>query len=337
MPLKPPPLKPGDTLGVIAPSTPVTRAGPDLIARARGYLAAKGFRLAFAPQTSRSVGHTAGTIRERVAAIHGFFRDPRIAGIMSFWGGFQSHQLLEHLDYDLIRRHPKPLIGYSDVTALQAGIFARTGLVTFSGPAVITFGMPVVPATTWDHFERTLIRPETPLTLHPSRTWSENEWFKRKDRRMIFRHSPPWTAWRRGRAEGRLIGGNLGTLLLLHGTPYWPDLNGAILFAEEDESETTMTMDRLFTKLRQIGALRGLRGLVIGRFPTAVGFTRRDSLAMILDDALRGMRFPVLTNVDFGHTQPLLTLPLGIRVRLDAGRREIAFLEAGVRPALRAA
>ncbi|MEK7765326.1 MAG: S66 peptidase family protein [bacterium] len=329
--LKPPRLKPGDTLGVIAPSSPVVGARPEAVRRARAYLAAKGFRLRFASQVRRTHGHAAGTIRERAEALHAMFRDPRIAGILTFWGGYQSHQLLEYLDYGLIRRHPKALLGYSDITALQAGIFARTGLVGFSGPGLVTFLPPVVPSHTWEHFERVVMHPVVPLTLRPSRTWSENVWWKRKDGRMIFRRSPPWTPYRHGRAAGRLLGGNLGTFLLLHGTPYWPDLRGAILFAEEDETETTGTVDRLFTKLRQIGALREIRGLVIGRFPSAVGFSRRDSLKMILDDALRGTRFPVLTGVEFGHTQPLVTLPIGVRVRLDARRRAITLLEAGVR------
>lgn len=264
-------------------------------------------------------------------ALHTFFKDPKIDGILFFWGGYQSHQLLEYLDYELIRRNPKPLIGFSDATALQVGIHNRTGLVCFSGPAVISFAKPEVPEFTWEHFEKVLMNPEVPLSVGTSTEFSDNRWYLAEDKKMVFHPSPGWKVYRKGRAEGRITGGNLGTMLLLAGTEYWRSLKGKILFVEDDEAESPQTMDRMFTQLRQMGVLDQIAGMVIGRFHSEVKFTADDSLEMILDDALKGYRFPVITGVDFGHSDPLITIPLGVRCRITTAKPEIVFLESAVK------
>lgn len=329
--LKPKALKQGDTLGIIACSTPITSSSQETIQRGYQYLRDRGFRLIEAPNCRKVTGHSAGSVPERAKAINSFFEDPKIHGLIAFWGGFQSHQLLEYLDYDLIRRNPKPFIGFSDTTALQIGIHHMTGLVCFSGPAVISFAKPEVPQFTWEHFENVLMSPRVPLRLRPSDQVSDNKWYLADEKRMIFRPNPGWKIYRKGRAEGRMIGGNLGTMLLLAGTDYWPSFRGKILVVEDDEAESPKTMDRMFTQLRQMGVYDQISGMVIGRFHSDVKFTKQDSLEMILDEALKGYRFPVMTGVDFGHTDPLITIPLGTECRLDTARSEISFLERAVK------
>lgn len=329
--LKPFRLRKGDTLGVIATSTPVSRAGDETIERSYAFLRSKGFNVVEAPNCRKVYGHAAGTVQERVDALHAFFKDSSIKGIIAFWGGFQTHQLLEYLDYELIKKNPKPIIGYSDMTALQLGIFAKTGLVTFSGPCGITFGKPRIFEYSWKHFEKTLMTPEIPFMLEQSTEYSDNEWWLRADKRVLVKKTSGWKTYQGGSAEGTLIGGNLGTMLLLHGTEYWPDLKNAILFVEEDEEEKPQTIDRLFTKLRQIGVFDQIKGLVVGRFHSKVGFTSKDSFELILKDALKGYDFPVLYDVDFGHTDPLVTLPIGIKCYMDADKKEIIYLEAGIK------
>ena len=328
--IKPNRLAEGDKLGIIATSTPITVSKQSLD-RGYTYLRNKGFELVEASNCHKRVGNSAGTIRERVNAFHNFIRDPDIDGIIAFWGGFQSHQLLEYLDYELIKRHPKPIIGYSDTTALQVGIFAKTGLVSFSGPAVITYCQPKVFDYSWKYFENTIIKGVAPLRIEPSPIYSDNPWWERKDKKMLVKKTEGWKTYSPGKAEGQIIGGNLGTMLLLENTPYWPELNDRILFVEEDEEEKPQTIDRLFTRLRQLGVFDQIKGLVVGRFHTNVGFNKKDSFEMILDDALRGYDLPVLYNVDFGHTDPLITIPLGIRCKIDAGKKEITYLESAVR------
>jgi muramoyltetrapeptide carboxypeptidase len=328
--LKPSALKEGDTLGIVTCSTPMTACGPETIERAYQRLRDHGFSWIEASNCRKTHGHAAGTIRERAREIHDFFKNPKVHGILNFWGGYQSHQLLEYLDYDLISRNPKAFIGYSDTTALQTGIFSKTGLITFSGPAGITFGKPTLPDFTWRHFDQVLINPEVPLKLSASKEYSDNSWYLEPDKKMNFEPNPGWKIYRRGKGRGRIIGGNIGTMLLLAGTDYWPNLRGKILLVEEDESESSKTIDRMFTQLRQMGVYDQIAGMVVGRFHRNVKFNENDSLEMILDDALKGYKFPVITGVDFGHTDPLITFPIGIRCHMDTAKPEISFDEAAV-------
>ena len=330
--LKPKALKAGDTLGIIATSTPITVSGDETIERAYNRLREHGFKIVEAGNCRKSIGHAAGSIADRAGSLNSFFADPDIDGILAYWGGHQSHQLIEYLDYELIRTHPKPLIGYSDTTALQVGIFQETGLVSFSGPAGITFGKPTVPAFTWDHFDKVLMQPEIPLALLSATEFADNPWYLEPDKKMIFKQNKGWKTFRDGRAEGRITGGNVGTMLLLAGTKRWPEFDGRILFAEEDETGTPNTIDWLFTQLRQLGVFDRIAGLVVGRFSGAVKFTETDTFEMILTDCLKECDFPVITGVDFGHTDPLITIPLGVRCRMDTAEQEISYLEAGVTP-----
>lgn len=329
--IKPKALKPGDTLGIVACSTPIHVSSAATIDRCYEYLKGKGFQIVEAPNCRETLGHTAGSIKERVKSLHNFFRDKKIDGILSYWGGFQSHQLLEYLDFDLIKKNPKPFIGFSDTTSLQVGIYSKTGLVTFSGPAGITFGKPTVPPFTWSHFEKVLLSSEPAFSFGQSSEYADNKWWMEKDLSLKFKPNPGWKIFTNGKAKGRLIGGNLGTMLLLAGTDYWPKLNGAVLFVEDDEAESSKTMDRMFTQLRQMGVYDQIAGMIVGRFHSDVQFTETDSLEMILKESLKGYKFPVITGVDFGHTDPLLTIPLGIQCEVNTAKPSITFLERAVR------
>jgi muramoyltetrapeptide carboxypeptidase len=331
MPLiKPKALKAGDTLGIVACSTPISNSANETIERAFSRLRDYGFNIVEAPNCRKTYGHAAGTIRERADALNGLFRNKKINGILSYWGGNQSHQLLEYLDFDAIKKNPKPLIGYSDTTSLLTGIHQQTGLVTFSGPAGITFGKPTLPEFSWKHFEQVLMHTDTPLSIPVSEEYSDNFWFSEPDQKMKFEKNTGWTIYRKGVAAGPIIGGNIGTMLLLAGTKYWPKMKGRILFLEEDESESTRSIDRMFTQLRHMGIYDQIAGMVIGRFNRCLKFSDSDSLKMILDDALKGYRFPVITGVDYGHTDPLITVPMGIRCRVDTREPEIVFLDSAV-------
>ncbi|QDG51147.1 LD-carboxypeptidase [Persicimonas caeni] len=325
--IRPPRLAQGSRLGVIATSSPIDELDDAVIARGYARLAEVGLEVVEAPNCRRAVGHTAGTIEARVQAIHDFLTDPSIDALMAFWGGHQTHQLLEYLDFELFAAHPKPIIGYSDLTPLLNVITARCGLVTFSGPAVITFAKPTLFDYTVRWFERVLFEGGRELDFQAAEMVSTNLWYEREDLAMLERPSQGWKTYAAGVARGRLFGGNLGSLLLLSGTPYWPDLEGTILFVEEDEVESPETIDRLFTRLRQMGVYDQVNGMVIGRFPDSVEFTREDSLRDILDVALRGYDIPVLYDVDFGHTDPLLTLPIGVEAELDAAGGRFRLLE----------
>ena len=327
--IKPPRLKVGDTIGIIAPSNPIT-LGEEAVERAYSRLRHLGFAIKEAPQCRFQYGHSAGRVGDRVEAIHAMFGDPNINGVMTFWGGHNSNQLLEYLDYELIRTHPKILIGYSDVTALTVGITARTGLVTFAGPAVITFVKPHIFPETIESFQNILMEPDGSTIYQTSKQCSDTPWYERSDGQMLLEDTPPWQTYQPGKARGPLMGGNIDTMMALLGTDYWPDLDECVLLLEEDENETSGSINRLLTKMRQSGIFEKIVGLAIGRFDCRVGFTQSDSLEMILQETLKGYDFPVLTGVDFGHTDPLLTFPLGIEVELDADSRTITILETAI-------
>lgn len=244
---------------------------------------------------------------------------------MSFWGGFNTHQVLEYLDYDLIKKNPKVLIGYSDTTNLLSAITHKSGLITFNGPAVITFAKPVVPDETIVCFRNLIMSNESHYTYSFSTSYSDNQWWI--EDKMEFTSNAGLRTFRKGKAEGQIVGGNIGTLLLLAGTPYWPQMKGKILFIEDDEAENPKTLDRYFTQLRQMGVYNQINGMVIGRFPRCVGLHEKDSLNMILEDALKGYKFPVITEFDMGHTDPIMTIPIGAKVSIDASKKSISLLE----------
>ena len=325
--IRPPPLSSGATLGVIATSSPIDEGGQALVERGYDRLREKGFEVVEAPNCRRLVGHAAGTVAERVEALHGFFADPGIDGIISFWGGQQTHQLLEHLDWELIARNPKVLVGYSDTTSLLNAITHRTGLVTFCGPAVITFAKPTLFDYSWRWFRRVLMEGGASLRYEASPVCSDNAWYERDDEQMIERPAPGWRCFRPGHTRGPIVGGHLGTLLLLAATPYWPEMQGRILFAEASEGDSPERLDRMFTQLRQMGVLDALAGLIVGRVPASAGFSPEDSLEMILETALEGIELPVLLDIDFGHTDPLFAFPLGVSCALDADRGGISLCE----------
>lgn len=328
--IKPNRLQSGQNLGVVALSTPAKNLKPEY--RERAYKRIKdlfGLNVIEAPNIDLQTGHTAGTIKERVKSLHDFFRRKDIHGILSFWGGFNTHQVLEYLDYDLIKKNPKVLIGYSDTTNLLSAITHKTGLITFNGPAIITFAKPTVPDETIDCFRSLAMGNETNYIYPVSKSFSDNQWWM--EDKMEFSPNPGLLCYKKGKAEGKIVGGNIGTLLLLAGTPYWPSMKGKILFVEDDEAENSKTLDRYFTQLRHMGVYDQISGMVVGRFPRCVGFNEKDSLKMILDNALKGYRFPVITEFDMGHTDPLMTVPLGAKVSIDGNKEKISLLEAVTR------
>ena len=300
-------------------------------------LEAMGYRVELGAHARDRTGHTAGSIEARAEDLHAAFQDPNVQMILASIGGFTSHQLLDVLDDELIRTHPKVFMGYSDLTALLVAIHERTGLVTFLGPAALpqfgeAGGLMDYTRRMW---ERVVLSSEAPGELEPAReVVAERLAWDREDTRprRLVPHAPP-IPFRDGVAEGPILAANLGTLLLLAGTPDWPSMRGRLLLVEEDEDESPATVDRLFTHLRHMGVYREIVGLGVGRIPPEVGFTEEDSLAAIVREATRGYDFPIALDLDFGHEDPMMTLPLGVRGRLRVapGRVALSLLEPACR------
>lgn len=310
-------LERGDLIRVIAPA----RSGAVVMEHGHAGLIkerlnALGLRLSFGEHVDERDSFDSSSIESRVADLHAAFADPEVKGILTAIGGFNSNELLPHIDWDLIAANPKVLCGYSDITALQNAIVAHTGLVTYSGPHWSTFGMR-------DHFEQTQrwfverLMSDHSQELAPSDTWTDDTWFIDQENRNLL-PGEGWWALRPGTASGRVIGGNLCTLNLLQGTPHMPSLDGALLFVEDDYESHPATFARDLTSLLQLPDAKGIEGLVIGRFQQASHMTR-DLLEHIVGNqpVLDGL--PVLANADFGHTQPQFTFPVGGLAELSIG------------------
>lgn len=253
-------------------------------------------------------GYLAGPDRVRAQDIMDMFGDERIGAILCTRGGYGSARLLDMLDYELIRRYPKILVGFSDITALSLAMFAHAGLVTFAGPMVAAdFGSSILPAVEDAFWNMLCVRHET------------------------FRFSGGQErTLARGKAEGLMLGGNLAVFCSLIGTPYMPDLRKAILFFEE-VGEDVYRIDRMFRQLKQAGILDDAAGVVLGSFTGIPDTDGRRDLDTVLSEYLLPLRIPVISNFPFGHIAEKYTIPIGARVRLDADQRSLTLLEAAVR------
>ena len=323
----PAPLRPGDEIRVVAPARGLKLIGEDSFNQALERFRTWGLKVSFATHTTRENWDRFGSssIEDRVSDLHEAFAAPEVKGIFTVIGGTNSNQLLPFLDYDLIRANPKVFCGFSDITALLNGIYAQTGLVTFSGPHFSSFGMRLGFDYTLAAAQNMLSGPRD-LTVEPSSQWSDDLWFIDQDKREFIANEGYWLL-QDGKATGTVIGGNLGTFDLLLGSPYRPAFpSDTILFVED--CATAGAADLGYFE-RQLQALlyqpdfSHVKGVVIGRFQKA-SEVNRDALAAIIASKPQLKNLPVLANVDFGHTTPMLTLPIGGHAELDGCRLRLS-------------
>jgi muramoyltetrapeptide carboxypeptidase LdcA involved in peptidoglycan recycling len=334
--LRPPALRPGGTIGVVAPSWGGPAAHPHRVERGVRFLESRGDRVVLGRDATASRGDVSGTPEQRVGDRHDFFADPSVQAIVAAIGGDHACHLLPLLDRDLIRRNPTILVGFSDVTVLNLAIHVLTGLVTFNGPALMTdFGEYPAPLDyTLDSFFRTVTRAEPAGLLAPSPTWTEEflDWGQKLDltRPRALRPSAGWSWLKPGRSVGRLIGGCLESMQHLRGTPYWPDFDGAIWFFETAEGvPPPADVDAVLQDYENMGVLGRISGLLVGR-PYRYTDRQKAELHAVLLERTRRYGFPIVADLDFGHTAPQLTLPIGCRAEVDAGTRRVAILDAAV-------
>jgi muramoyltetrapeptide carboxypeptidase len=300
------------------------------------YLVSLGFRVNVGRNALKQRGYVSDTAENRVADIHDMFRDPEVRAIVATIGGDHSCHLLPLLDFGLIGRNPTILMGFSDITVLNVSIWQKTGLVTFNGPALLT-DFAEYPRTfeyTEKSFLTTLCSEEPVGRIQPSAWWTEEflDWrikedLKRPRKRQV---SPGWSWLRPGRAEGVLVGGCLESLQHLRGTQYWPDLAGKILFLETSEGKPSpATVDAILMDYENMGVLNQLSGLLFGR-PMRYSDTEKEELRSVIIERTCGYAFPVVADMDFGHTAPQFILPIGCAARIDSSNESFELLEAAV-------
>lgn len=329
-------LEKGDTIGLISTSSSVVSMCPKRFNRGIKELENLGFKVKLGRNVAKKEDYLAGTIEERLEDFHTMIKDNEVKAIINTIGGFNSNQLIDRLDYNLIKKHPKIILGYSDFTAVLLAIHKKTDLVTFLGPAVLPqFGeWGGVEEYTKNMFFNILVNPLDKLEIQPSNTWVSEflAWDKDDNRKKArnINHGP--RVVKEGTASGHIIAGNMGTMMLLAGTPFFPDFTDSILFIEDDDEEKPATIDRYLFHFRNAGVFNRIKGLVVGRFHTNVNFSSNRSLEKIILEATDGFDFPIITDLDFGHTDPMLTLPNGIDTTIEAkeGKLKLRFNEKAV-------
>lgn len=309
--LKPPRLRKGDLIGIISPAS--TPSAQEKIDKGVQYLERLGYRVKVGRNVMAQHGYLAGTDEERAEDLNSMLRDRAVRAILAIRGGYGTPRLLHLVDYKAVRRDPKILVGYSDLTGLQLALHRKTGLVTFSGPMVGVEMWNSIDPFTEEHFWRVI----TSAARIGSLQNPEGE-------RLV--------GYNRGKAAGALLGGNFSLLASLLGTRYLPGLRGAVLVLE-DVDEAPHRVDRMFTQLHHAGILQSINGLVLGAFTDCVPSDPSKphlTINQVLEEAVEQVRCPVLANLQYGHIPRKLTLPIGIQAILDSRNGTLKLPESAV-------
>ena len=294
--MKPPRLALGDTIGIVAPASPFSQ---ERFNKGVAVLKSMGFRVSFDDDIFIKQGYLAGTDAQRADFINRLFADQEIKAIVCARGGFGAMRVLALLDYEAIKKHPKIIVGFSDISALLSVLDTRCGLVAFHGPMVTTLADA---------------GRETKASLLAALTSDVKLELAPANGRVI----------KPGRASGPIAGGNLTTLCHLVGTPFAPSYNGKIVFFE-DKGEAAYRIDRMLSQMKLAGCFEGLVGLVLGSFEDCGEF---DEICRIAAGMFKDTEIPILAGFDIGHGKTNITIPLGIKATLDADRQLLIYHEA---------
>ena len=312
--LKPPRLKPGDTVGLINPAGATFH--PEDVVIAEETFAALGLKMKAGAHLLDRYGYLAGTDEARASDVNDMYADPEVNAIITLRGGWGCNRILDLIDYKTIAKHPKIIMGYSDITTLLLAFNAKTSLVTFHGPVGIS---------TWnkystDFVRRLLFEGESFTMGNP--TDKGDNLTQVKDRILTI-HG--------GQARGKLLGGNLSVLTAMVGSDYLPDFKNNILFLEE-VGEDIYRIDRMLTQLKLAGILDQISGFVFGKCSNCDSGESYGSFTLeeVLDDHIKTLGIPAWFGSMIGHIEDKFTIPLGVNAEIDADKGSIKLLEASV-------
>jgi len=320
-----PALKKGDTIGFFSPSTPATSFAIKRFERAKNFLNAQGYKLKSGSLTAKSDHYRSGSIKDRVDELNALIRDPNVRCIMSTMGGMVSNSMLPYIDYDALKKDPKIIIGYSDVTAILFGIYAKTGLITYYGPALVSsFGeMGYFLEETYTYFQDIVETPKLPYKIENPKFWTEDyiDWQKQSQEKT--KTANKLITLNPGKVTGRLIAGNLNTISGIFGSPYMPKINKGDILLIEDSFKDAADIERSFSHLLISGVFDLIGGLILGKHEK---FDDRGTKRMPYDvmmEVITKPQFPILAQYDCSHTHPMITLPIGCIATLDASAQSL--------------
>jgi muramoyltetrapeptide carboxypeptidase LdcA involved in peptidoglycan recycling len=327
--LLPQKLSKGDTIGIFSPSSSATFWARNRFSRAKNYLNNKGFKIAEGRLTGKNDFYRSGNIQERAAELNELIRNPEVKCIMSVIGGLNSNSILPYIDYKALQKNPKIIIGYSDVTALLLGIYAKTNLVTFYGPAAVaSFGeIGYFVNKTFDYFSDILINPSTPYTTKTPSYWTDEliDWESQQNEKT--RNKNKLITINPGVAQGRLIAGNLNTILGIYGSPYMPEIKQGDILMIEDSLKNAAIIEKSFSHLKINGVFDKISGLILGKHERFDDCTSGKKTYEILLEVIGNTSIPILADFDCCHTHPMLTLPIGVQVELNTTKQHLTILE----------
>lgn len=303
-PLLPRPLKKGDLIGIVSPSSAM--ADEMQFQYAREAMEALGLRVIFGENAAKRRGHLAGTDAERAADLNNMFAHQQVRAVVCLRGGSGAARILPLLDYENIKNNPKPLLGYSDITALHLAIYAQTGLITFHGPNG---------SGSWSSFNA---KQFVDMFFGRELVRFENELVKGDD--LVIKENRIQTLFP-GKTEGIIVGGNLTVLTALAGSPYIPDFKDKILFLEDVE-EDPYRIDRMMSTLKLMGALDRIKGFIFGQCTACDPSGGYGSLTLhqILEDYILPLKIPAYRGAMIGHVPRQFIVPIGATVLMDAGK-----------------
>ncbi len=309
-------LKAGDEVRIIAPARSLGIISNNLRETANRRLKELGLKISFGKHVEEKDEFNSSSIESRIEDLHEAFADKNVKAIFTVIGGYNSNQLLKYIDWQLVKNNPKILCGYSDITILNNAVYVKTGLISYYGPHYSTFGQEKHFDYTSDFCKKCLFSDES-FEIKPSKSWSDDLWFKDQNNRTLIPNEG-WMVVNEGEADGIILGGNLCTFSLLQGTEFFPDLNDSILFLEDDDlpkENSAMEFDRNLQSLIQQPNFEKVQGLVIGRFQKASQITN-EKIKQIIKSKKELANMPIIANVDFGHTDPKITLPIGGEIQI---------------------
>lgn len=320
----------GNTIGVYSPSVPITAFCPKRTAKAKEYLEGKGFNIVEGSLTDKSDSYRSGSIADRANEINELINNKEVDCIMSAIGGMNSNSLLPYIDYESIKNNPKIFSGYSDVTAILLAIYAKTGITTFYGPAyVASFGeySPYVDETYNYFIDLVDGNTKLPHTITHPEYWTDEyiDWETQqrpKDKRKV-----ELVTLNGGEATGRLIGGNLNTIAGIWGTEYMPEIMQGDILLIEDSTKDIATVERSFSHLKLAGVFDKVSGIILGKHELfddkGTGRKHYDVLAEVIGET----NIPILAEYNCSHVHPMVALPIGGNVTLDANKQTITINE----------
>lgn len=313
--IKPKRIKKGDHIRVIAPVKSLKFMSDQSVKEAINQLEKFGFKLSFGKHVDEIDEFNSSSIESRIDDLHTAFADKEVDAILTVIGGYNSNQLLRYIDYELIAQNPKIICGFSDVTALANAITTKTGMITYLGPHFSSWAMKHGFEYSLGNFVKCCME-ETAFDLLSSKEWSDDLWYIDQEKREFITNDG-YFILNSGHALGRVVGGNLCTFKLLCGTDFMPNMEDSILLLEDDSESLPHHFDRELQSLIHRPDFIGVKGILIGRFQKEIKITK-ELLRKIISTKKELQNIPIIANINFGHTTPIATLPIGGSLEISA-------------------